>query len=94
MYRQGDILLIKTDSLDGEFKADGIIAEGLITGHHHRIVNGRVYRKRRDSWSGVIGYVWAKDGCQLVHHEHATIDLPKGKYKVIKQREVTGDVED
>lgn len=94
MYRQGDILLIEADSVDGEYKADGIIAEGSITGHHHKIVNGKVYRQRRDQWNGIIGYVWANDGCQLVHDEHATIDLPEGKYKVIKQREVTGDVED
>ena len=72
---------------------DKIVAEGSITGHHHKIVNGEVYRQRRD-WNGRIGTIVAKEGCQLVHEEHDTIDLPIGIYKVIKQREVTGDVED
>lgn len=98
MYRQGDILIIKTeiDQYDLERaneKEDGIVAEGSITGHHHKVVCGKVFRKRRD-WHGCIGFINAYPGCKIVHDEHGTIDLPEGQYKVIKQREVTGDVED
>lgn len=96
MYRQGDILLVRVYDEDfdsSHAQEDKIVAEGSITGHHHKIVNGEVYRQRRD-WNGQIGTVVAHEGCQLIHDEHDTIDLPIGVYKVIKQREVTGDVED
>ncbi len=94
MYRQGDILLIEISDFEPDHEqSDNVVAEGSITGHHHKLVNGKVYRQRRD-WHGCIGYIHAFDGCQLVHDEHDTMDLPKGAYKVIKQREVTGYVED
>lgn len=88
-------MLVETETSFGHIheQENKIVAEGSITGHHHRIVNGRVYRQRRD-WNGVIGYVDAQEGCQLVHDEHDTIELPVGFYEVVKQREVTGDVED
>lgn len=98
MYRQGDILIVKGEAdkyalSESREEQNNIVTEGSITGHHHVIKNGKVYRKRRD-WYGCIGYILAKEGCQLLHDEHATIDLPAGEYKIIKQREVTGDVED
>ena len=98
MYRQGDILIIKGEASENtlhecRLEENNIVTEGSITGHHHVIKNGKVYRKRRD-WNGCIGYILAFKDCQLVHDEHATIELPEGEYKIIKQREVTGDVED
>lgn len=98
MYRQGDILIIKQEIDEYDFskcsvESSGVVAEGSITGHHHSIKNGVFYKKRKD-WSGCIGYIRADKDCRLVHDEHGTIELPEGEYKVIKQREVSGDVED
>ena len=98
MYRQGDILIIRGEATESELSScrveeNNIVTEGSITGHHHVIKNGMVYRKRKD-WHGCIGYILAHKDCLLVHDEHATIKLPEGEYKIIKQREVTGDVED
>lgn len=85
MIRQGDILLKKISKIPKGLKKreDKTIALGKVTGHHHSF-NGlvNIYGER-----GVEQYADVKQESVLEHQEHKHILIPKGKYKVIQQRE-------
>jgi hypothetical protein len=84
MYRQGDVLLMKSDRPTGVLRQrdNGVILEGEITGHSHRLTAGAVM----DAPNGEV-FVSAERGAEIVHEEHATITIPEGWYRVIRQRE-------
>ncbi|MGW6728504.1 hypothetical protein ACWF9G_21605 [Nocardia sp. NPDC055029] len=103
MYRQGDVLIVPlTESAvpdsaraaHGE-KRDGrgrlVLALGEVTGHAHAIPGpGRLMRE-----AGAFGpmLLHLPEGGRVVHEEHAAIGLPKGWYRVVRQREyVPGSV--
>lgn len=84
MFRQGDILFrkvaVKSEKM---MKAkDFIVARGEATGHSHRVVGGEL-------WTDEHGQMIVEsDGdTAIVHDEHARIDLPKGFFEVVRQRE-------
>jgi hypothetical protein len=91
--RQGDILFIPC-SLPLENlveKRDGIIAEGEVTGHHHRLGNLKkaVVLVAKD-WAGKVTAMFVRvfnEGADVVHEEHGTIHLPPGDYRVNQARE-------
>lgn len=93
MYRQGDILVISTDSLpDGLTEVprdDGrvILAYGEVTGHAHAIGESDVHLLEGANLEDRFLQVLADGGCLLVHDEHASIRLPAGNYIVRRQRE-------
>lgn len=96
MYRQGDLLFIKTDSLSSDaVETKSLVVLGSnITGHDHAITKGKVYT-HEPTWSNRANfYVSVPDGADLTHPEHRTIPLPAGTYEVIRQREVNGYVRD
>lgn len=82
--RQGDVILKKTDNIKGkqEKKKDTILAYGEVTGHKHQL-NGlileSVFKNQR--------FVELIDDGTLVHEEHDKVEVPKGKYEVLIQRE-------
>lgn len=97
VYRQGDVWIYEIS--EEQFKKIAgrvlsrtpqgdkglILAEGEVTGHHHRIPEGGVL------YGSVVGssrylQVLTKP-VQLVHEEHSTIELPPGHYEVRIQRE-------
>lgn len=101
LYAQGDLLIERVDDLlpsgampasnsDGSF----VLAEGELTGHHHSIY-GRVTMFRDDSLARdipgglYIGHINI-DGpaARVQHQEHAPLTLPKGTYRVRRQREL------
>ena len=86
MYRQGDVLLRKVESIPEDAKPsdDDIILKGEATGHAHRIVNGTIFT--RSSWP-IQMFVEASAGATLVHEEHESILIEPGFYEVIRQRE-------
>ena len=100
MFRQGDVLLIPTQSnVDGswrEVEPDNgrvILAYGEVTGHAHGLSQraARLFR-RPDS----MGEEWRDDALlvisqptALAHEEHAPIALEPGNYLVRRQREYT-----
>jgi hypothetical protein len=101
MYRQGDVLLKKVEGLPkfSEWSApkqvaDGIVAEGEATGHHHRVtgeanvIRGGV-QVRENGWTNTVPamFVTVAGPAQLVHEEHAALDLEPGVYEVMGQRE-------
>lgn len=84
-YRHGDLLLESCESIPegAKEKGDGVLLEGEITGHAHRVgVGGKVYTVAGKTFLYVGGKV-----APLTHEEHKTIEIPKGTYKVIRQRE-------
>lgn len=82
MYRHGDLLIVKAQiPPSARVVKDSIIAHGEVTGHAHR-VTGATVLERED-----VCYINAPFGAAVVHEEHATIALPPGEYKVIRQRE-------
>jgi hypothetical protein len=90
-YRQGDVLLIRDDTADGkeEIPRDRgrvVLAYGEVTGHAHAIRNPNVCQLRNE---GHTVLVVADAMALLEHEEHATIELPAGKYRVTIQQEYT-----
>ncbi|MET9688084.1 hypothetical protein ABZY81_06360 [Streptomyces sp. NPDC006514] len=97
MYRQGDVLIVPLDesavpphaadadqeSRDGRGRM--VLALGEVTGHAHAVLGpGRLVRE-----PGAFGplLLHLPDGGRVVHEEHAAIPLPKGWYRVVRQRE-------
>jgi RecB family endonuclease NucS len=88
-YRQGDVLVQKIDKLPAEAREVEcekriILQYGEVTGHAHAISTDTA------SFFTAKGerYVVTKPGgCNLVHEEHGTIELPEGVYRVVQQRE-------
>lgn len=86
MYRQGDVLLRKVNTLPRKarkIKTDTIL-EGEVTGHAHRIEQGSIFLL---SGSEDSMFVQVNPGGRLVHDEHGPIDLEPGIYEVVRQRE-------
>ncbi|MDG5806407.1 hypothetical protein P9869_27845 [Streptomyces ossamyceticus] len=103
MYRQGDVLIapIAESAVPGTARdaaseaRDGrgrlVLALGEVTGHAHAVVGpGRLIRET-DAFGPMLLHV--PEGARVVHEEHAPISLPKGWYRVVRQREyVPGSV--
>ena len=60
-----------------------ILAEGEATGHAHAIAE----RDAREFRVGDERFLLVRSAAQLIHEEHAAIDLPPGSYRVVIQRE-------
>lgn len=83
--RQGDVYLIKVDSLpEGLVKRnDNVLVEGETTGHKHRLKTQTlsVYEDGEDM------FVDLSKATELVHEEHLPIKVEPGVWKVVRQRE-------
>jgi hypothetical protein len=87
MWRQGDVFIAAVAAIPAE--ADrlkhGILVEGEATGHSHRVEDlgtAQVFQGRGELYLRVVG-----DAARIIHQEHGTITLPRGTYRVWKQRE-------
>jgi hypothetical protein len=96
MYRQGDLLFIKTDEVSGVKQHSLDILYSSLTGHSHSITKGEVYVNEPERWGrrGNFYVTIPEGGADLVHQEHKTINLPEGIYEVRRQQEVNGYVVD
>jgi hypothetical protein len=101
LYAQGDLLIERVPDIpisgatidptpDGVF----VLAEGEVSGHRHAIYD-RVTMFRddglaRDIPSGLyVGHVRVDaPSARIEHDEHAAVTLPKGTYRVRRQREL------
>lgn len=90
MFRQGDILLREVFRLPPNTRqaADQgnarILAYGEKTGHMHIMQSGTVYETSGPA--GAKKFVQVAAPTQLVHDEHAAIDVPPGIWEIIQQR--------
>lgn len=83
LARQGDVLLMKVDSIpSGCKKKDLTIAYGEVTGHHHTFDSGTCMVDSTGQQ-----YVQLEKPAELHHQEHDTLTFQHGVYKVILQRE-------
>ena len=92
MYRQGDVLFIQIDQIPKVVteQKQGVLVEGEVTGHAHRIApadlpGARIFRSDGNGPQRL--FVQAISQLHIVHEEHGTIQLPPGQYEVIRQRE-------
>ncbi|GAA2812121.1 hypothetical protein GCM10010441_40990 [Kitasatospora paracochleata] len=97
MYRQGDVLIVPVEETavpaavvapapqprDGRGRL--VLALGEVTGHAHAVVGPGELRRE----AGPFGPAWLHlpEGGRVVHEEHAVIALPRGWYRVVRQRE-------
>lgn len=87
MWRQGDIFMAALAEIpeQAEKMNHGILAEGEITGHAHRIADARqakLYQHDSQLYLQVVA-----DQAAILHDEHHEIVLPRGCYRVWRQRE-------
>jgi hypothetical protein len=107
LYAQGDILLepvaepaLHTIAPRTRPTRLVVLAYGEATGHTHRIERGAILFRddalARDIPTELyIGHLAVTTAeADLVHEEHDTITLPRGMYRVRRQREHEGDLID
>ncbi|MFJ7910472.1 hypothetical protein [Kitasatospora sp. NPDC096204] len=97
MYRQGDVLIVPVEEgavpprvaelavRARDARGRMVLALGEVTGHAHAVVGPGALRRE----SGPFGASWLHlpEGGRVVHEEHAAIPLPRGWYRVVRQRE-------
>ena len=101
IFAQGDLLIERvadvTPSGAVAENADGValvLLEGELTGHNHavreRVTLFRDDRLARDIPAGLyIGHVQVGTAyARVTHEEHAPLTLPRGTYRVRRQREL------
>lgn len=100
MYRQGDVLIVPVAASSAPANGSSgltkqlrdargrlVLALGEVTGHAHAVVGpGELLRE-----PGPFAPAWLHlpEGGRVVHEEHAAIPLPRGWYRVVRQREYT-----
>lgn len=94
LYAQGDIILRPVPKLpEGKRKPTEknsrgfVLAHGEVTGHAHVLLDSpdvEVVDIEGVSYADIKNAM-----ATLVHDEHATIELPAGKYEIVRQREYT-----
>lgn len=84
-YRHGDVLILECAAPKGGDELKHLtLAEGEVTGHSHRIVDGIAKLTRFDDkmYLKVQGEIGT-----LAHEEHPALSVPQGNYEIVIQRE-------
>jgi len=95
IYRQGDVLLVECDEVPLDAKrikresGKLILARGEQTGHHHAVLEREAELVESASAQAVFLKIMGSAPAALTHQEHATIAVPPGTYRVVRQREYT-----
>lgn len=94
IYRQGDVALVEMDKVPdlterGKEVVRGrvVLALGEITGHSH-VLAGEVAEFVAPSGARMV---WVEAPAEVVHQEHAAIEILPGWYWVQQQREYQPD---
>jgi hypothetical protein len=87
MWRQGDVFIAPVTAIPAEAGRlkHGTLVEGEATGHSHRIedlATAQVFQGRDELYLRVV-----HEAARIIHQEHGAITLPRGTYRVWKQRE-------
>lgn len=83
-YRHGDVILQLVDKIKGDKLKHLVLAEGEVTGHAHRITEGKAELYQHE---GTLFLRVMSEKAALTHEEHHKIELPKGDYEIKIQRE-------
>ena len=87
LYRHGDVMVeqVATIPTSAVKRPHLVLAEGELTGHAHRIAEPRSAELFQE---GPIMYLRVQaETATLIHQEHGPIVLPRGEYRVWRQRE-------
>jgi len=99
LKRQGDVLLERVADSLGDLGARifdhnltasqrrGVIAEGEMTGHAHKLVGGELLATS----DGLVAIV--EERAEVEHDEHATLELEPGVWLVHRQTEYVSEDE-
>jgi hypothetical protein len=82
--RQGDVILTSIQKIDGKQLPHLVLAEGEVTGHKHRINEGKAELYEKD---GTLYLRVLSETATLTHEEHKPIQIPQGDWMVKIQRE-------
>lgn len=87
LIRHGDVLIQKVSTIPGSLTPlpHATLAHGEVTGHSHRIENPADVELFEVD--GTLYLRVKSETASLIHQEHATLQIPKGDYKVWRQRE-------
>ena len=82
--RQGDVILLPVQQVEGKKLPHLTLAEGEVTGHKHRIEQGQAELYEQNS---TLYLCVNSESALLNHEEHQTISIPQGILMVRIQRE-------
>ncbi|MEH1786545.1 MAG: hypothetical protein V7L23_13405 [Nostoc sp.] len=82
--RQGDVILLPVQQVEGQKIPHLTLAEGEVTGHKHWITEGEAELLEKDSTLYLRVF---SDSVLLAHEEHKAISIPQGDWMVKIQRE-------
>ncbi|MFB2768384.1 hypothetical protein ACE1AT_03705 [Pelatocladus sp. BLCC-F211] len=86
--RQGDVILLPVQhtiqQIEGQKLPHLTLAEGEVTGHKHRIIEGQAELYEEN---GTLYLRVYSEEATLAHEEHKEISIPKGTWMVRIQRE-------
>ena len=93
-FRQGDLFIeriVKSTSTGKDASESGrlILAHGEVTGHSHEVLSADAVLIRPEDAKAVGELLLSvrSESAEVVHQEHATIPLTRGKYKITRQME-------
>ena len=90
LIRQGDLLFRPIQEIPSwnTQKVDGdIVALGEATGHKHKCKGGQVQLFAELENPNQINFIDVKQDTTLTHEEHKPVNLSKGLYAVVHERE-------
>ncbi len=91
-YRHGDVIIVGVDNIPAGAQklAHLTLAEGEVTGHAHRITDGTAALFSFDAKT----YLRIQSElATLSHEEHKALQLPRGEYEILIQREYDDEEE-
>jgi len=90
LIRQGDLMFVPVSSIpeDRKRRELGIIMEGEVTGHHHRIAEMDAAEVFESGWRNDVFVQVGEKGVSIIHEEHHAVTLePNTTYQVSRARE-------
>lgn len=94
-YRHGDLFVHEVTRPDLRLikqfvEGDRVVLlRGEATGHNHSLNGDFTLFRSNDKDEQGLGYFEIHTKANLDHEEHGVIDLPKGFYAIVRQREYT-----
>lgn len=82
--RQGDVVLLPVNEVQGNPLPHLTVAKGEVTGHRHRISQGEaeLYEEQGTLYLRVLS-----ETALLTHEEHQAVSIPQGNWMIRIQRE-------
>ena len=89
LFRHGDVLIETVSKIPQGAKrlSHRTLAHGELTGHSHQVCEKEMATLWQEA--GELFLEIRGKQATVVHQEHAPIELPKGSYRVWRQREYT-----